>query len=155
MKKIKISEAVKSLLDIVQKLNVSYPKKKFTLDGRLVGDLGEILVEEFYDVLLYENIKAEYDGETSDNKKVQIKTTMLDSLTFPANHIPEYYIGIKIASNGSLEEIYNGPGKYIFELVKNRSIPKNQLHILPIKKLKEISEKIKEEDRIKRKEKRF
>ena len=44
----KVHQAVKEMLQIVENLQKSYPKKKFTLDGRLVGDLGEILVEENY-----------------------------------------------------------------------------------------------------------
>jgi len=46
-----IHQAVKDLLKIVKALQGAYPKKNFTLDGRLVGDLGEILVEEDYDLV--------------------------------------------------------------------------------------------------------
>lgn len=45
-----IHQAVKEMLKIVEALQNQYDKKKFTLDGRLVGDLGEILVEEDYDL---------------------------------------------------------------------------------------------------------
>jgi len=48
-----IHQAVKDMLEIVDQLQKTYPKKKFTLDGRLVGDLGEILVEEDYNIDLY------------------------------------------------------------------------------------------------------
>lgn len=40
---ITIPEAVKQLLGIVQRLHAAFPHKAFTLDGRLVGDLGEVL----------------------------------------------------------------------------------------------------------------
>lgn len=36
-----------ALLEIVNKLQQKYPKRKFTLDGRLVGDIGEILIVGF------------------------------------------------------------------------------------------------------------
>ena len=39
-----IHQAVKDMLKIVEALQCAYPKKKFTLDGRLVGDLGEIRI---------------------------------------------------------------------------------------------------------------
>jgi len=42
---ITIPEAVKHMLGIVEQLCAVYPHKKFTLDGRLVGDIGEVLVE--------------------------------------------------------------------------------------------------------------
>ena len=37
---ITIPEAVGLMLSIVDKLCSTYPKKEFTLDGRLVGDIG-------------------------------------------------------------------------------------------------------------------
>lgn len=38
---ITVQDAVKGMLQIVAQLQDTYPKKKFTLDGRLVGDLGK------------------------------------------------------------------------------------------------------------------
>ena len=145
----KIDNAVKSMLKIVDELQKTYPKKKFTLDGRLVGDLGEILVEEFYDIILYENIKARYDGKTPGGKKVQIKTTMQDSLTFPADSIPDFYIGIKIKEDGTFDEIYNGPGELIQKLIKDRSKPSNNLHNIPINKLIELNSKVEQSKKVK------
>ncbi|MBL4575561.1 MAG: hypothetical protein JKY51_05615 [Opitutaceae bacterium] len=76
-----IHQAVKALLEIVDSLHTRYPQKPFTLDGRLVGDLGEILVEQDYEVKLFKRIEKHHDGVTPDGKKVQIKTTMKNSLT--------------------------------------------------------------------------
>jgi len=45
---------------------------------------------------------------------------MKKSLTFPVNHTPDYYLGIKINDNGTFKEIFNGPGKVIAESIKNR-----------------------------------
>ena len=87
---ITIREAVEQILAIVAQLPKAYPKKKFTLDGRLVGDIGEILVETTYDVELFEDLQRHHHGTTSDGRLVQIKATMKDSLTFPADHIPNY-----------------------------------------------------------------
>ena len=42
---IAIQDAVKDLSRIVAQLQATYPKKRFTLDGRLIGDSGETLVE--------------------------------------------------------------------------------------------------------------
>lgn len=147
----KIDDAVKSMLKIVDELKKTYPKKKFTLDGRLVGDLGEILVEEFYDIILHENIKAKYDGETSDGKNVQIKTTMQDRLTFPAGFIPDFYIGIKIKEDGTFDEIYNGPGELIYQLIKDRSKPSNNLHNISINKLIELNSKVEQSKKVREK----
>ena len=143
-----IHQAIKDMLQIVEKLQETYPKKKFTLDGRLVGDLGEILVEEDYDLELYEGLEKHYDAETPDGRRVQIKTTMKESLTFPVDHIPNYYIGIKVRSDGTYNEIFNGPGATAWEAVKNRKPTKNNLHSITLSALQKLNEKVAESDRI-------
>mgnify|MGYP001293386380 CR=1 FL=1 len=146
-----IQEAIKQLCKITNKLKNNHKSKRFTLDGRLVGDLGEVLAEENYEITLFDNIQPLYDAKTHDGKMVQIKATFKDKLTFPTGHIPELFLGLKLNENGSFDEIYNGPGKYIKELISNRKSPYNRLHLLPIKKLLEISSKITEREKIKKK----
>ncbi len=143
-----IACAVKELLKIVAELQNSYPKKKFTLDGRLVGDIGEILVEQNYDIKLYKKLKKHYDGETPEGRKVQIKTTMKNSLTFPCDHIPAYYLGIKVCKDGSHEEIFNGPGKIIKKILEGRQVTKNNLHSISLKKLRQLNCKVCSDQRI-------
>ena len=45
-----VKRAVRDLLAVVSKLSRAYPQKSFALEGRLVGDIGEVLVAEVYDV---------------------------------------------------------------------------------------------------------
>jgi len=79
-------DEVKILLSIIKKLQGKYNNRKFTLDGRLVGDLGEIIVEQNYKIKLFEKQEKMYDGY-SNSKKVQIKATFKDKLTFPYGKI--------------------------------------------------------------------
>jgi hypothetical protein len=146
-----IHQAVKDLLQIVEALQSAHPKKKFTLDGRLVGDLGEILVEEDYELELYEGLEMHHDGETPDGRRVQIKTTMKYALTFPVDHIPHYYIGIKVHSDGSYDEIFNGPGSIAWEAVKNRQPTKTNLHSVGLSALKKLNNTVADKDRIPKK----
>lgn len=141
-----IKEQIIELHKIVESLNQKFPKK-FTLDGRLVGDLGEVVAAEIYDIALYDKVKKYYDGETSDNKLVQIKVTFKDHLTF--NHCPDYYLGLKFKANGDFEEIFNGRGEDIKEAYKHRKDIGKKLLSFPIRELKKLSENVKDEDRIK------
>lgn len=143
-----IHQAVKDMLQIVKELQSAYPKKKFTLDGRLVGDLGEILVEEDYDIELYEGLEKHHDGQTPDGRRVQVKTTMKGSLTFPVDHIPHYYIGIKVHLDGSYDEIFNGPGAIAWEAIKNRKPTKTNLHSITLSALRKLNKTVADEDRI-------
>jgi len=147
---ITIPEAVKQMLAIVKRLSKAYPKKKFTLDGRLVGDIGEVLVEEAYDVTLYADIKKHHDAQSSDGRLVQIKATMKKNLTFPADHVPNYYIGIQVRSNGTFIEIFNGPGTIAWEAVKGRATPKTNLHSVSFGALASLQGKVLSKDRIPR-----
>ena len=146
--RISIPKALKQLQAIVTDLQHGYPKKRFTLDGRLVGDLGEVLAESVYDINLFTGLEKHYDAISSDGRLVQIKTTLKDSLTFPCDHIPDYYLGIKIHTDGSCQEIFNGPGKVAHELVKNRKQTKTNLHSIAIRSLLRQNETVREVDRV-------
>ena len=148
--KITIPDAISQMLRVVDQLRDAYPKKKFTLDGRLVGDLGESLVENSYDVTLFEDLKARHDGKTSDGRLVQIKATMQSSLTFPADHSPDYYLGIQIHRDGTFTEVFNGPGPVAQEATKGRKPAKNNQHSITLTALKKLNETVKPSERIPR-----
>lgn len=139
---ITIPQAVSQMLAIVDKLCVAYPKKRFTLDGRLVGDIGEVLVEAAYDLTLYEDIKKHHDAETGDGRKVQIKATMKNSLTFPCGHVPDYYLGVQLHKDGTFTEIFNGPGEIAKLAVQARAASKTNLHSVSISALKKLQAQV-------------
>ncbi len=143
-----IAEAIQELLTIIRALRQRYSQKRFTLDGRLVGDLGEILVQEAYDVELFAEQQKHHDGRTSDGRLVQIKTTMQNALTFPVDHVPDYYLGIKIQEDGSFVEVYNGPGEIAREAVTNRRPTKTNLHSVTISALTKLNQKVAKNGRI-------
>jgi hypothetical protein len=148
--RITVPEAVKQMLAIVERLCAAYPKKKFTLDGRLVGDIGEVLVEDMYDLQLFEDVKKHHDAECPDGRLVQIKATMKKNLTFPADHIPNYYLGIQIDKDGTFVEVFNGPGAIAWESVKGRSKPNTNLHSVSVDALKKLQTRVRPVDRIPR-----
>ena len=145
-----ITKAVKELLAVVKELHEAYPKKPFTLDGRLVGDIGEALAEHLYQLEVFDRLERHHDARTPDGRLVQIKATMKTNLTFPAGHVPDYYLGLQIDRNGVATEVFNGPAKLIHESLKGRAHPKNNLHSVSVNSLKALSEKVPDQDRIRR-----
>jgi hypothetical protein len=135
---------------IVDELLKTYLYKRFTIDGRLVGDLGEVIVKQNYDIELFEKVVAKYDGKDAFGRNVQIKATFHDTLGFPCKYkdVPDFYIGIKIFNDGAFEEIYNGPGKYIWELIRDRKYTKNSLHAISVNTLDKINTALNRIDRI-------
>lgn len=62
---------VHDLIQIVGDLEEAYPGRHFTLDGHLVGSLGEVLAEYYYGVELYTASTPKHDGCVG-GKEVQI-----------------------------------------------------------------------------------
>lgn len=151
----KLQLEIKNLHGSVSTLKELFPSKKagFTLDGRLVGDMGEVVAEELFQIQLYEKLEKYYDAATTYEpmRKVQIKATFKKHLTY--NHRPDYYIGIKLFENGKFKVIYNGPGKYIHDTYKHRKHIGKKLLLFPINRLEELSSKIDDSERILMKDK--
>lgn len=143
-----IEDSLGKIFSGIRQLKEALPSKEFTIDGRLVGDIGEAIVQRDYDLTLYEGVAKDYDGETPCGKKVQIKATFKESLTF--KKVSDYYLGIKIYENGTYEEIYNGPGSLIANEYSHRKGFGKSLLSFPNNRLRELSQLVEDKDRIKK-----
>ncbi len=146
MKHKAIQEALELIFQGIEQLKESFPDRSFTIDGRLVGDIGEVIAAMEYDLILHKVSKPDHDAITSDGRNVQIKATFKDSLTF--KKIPDYYIGFKLYSDGRHEEIYNGPGNLIYKRFANRKGIGTNLLSFPIAELKRLSNSVDTDRRI-------
>ncbi|WP_162995667.1 DUF6998 domain-containing protein [Janthinobacterium agaricidamnosum] len=133
-----LSDGLALIFQGIAHLHSTFPNRKFTVDGRLVGDIGEIIAELEYDIILDAVSQPAYDGVTSDGqKRVQIKATFKDSLTFKGT--PDYFLGFKLFPDGRYEEIYNGPGSFIHDRYAHRRGIGSTLLSFPNAVLKELS----------------
>lgn len=143
---------IKQLLRITERLREKYDEKlDFPLDGRLVGDIGEALVSEKFDIELYGKNAQVYDGiQRRTNKRVQIKSSLKYNFSYPFNKDLDYYIAVHIESGGGLEIIYNGPGKIVHDFIKERKRKtyKDIWYTVAASHLRMLNEMVKEEDRI-------
>ncbi|NBK38156.1 hypothetical protein EON09_06380 [Pseudomonas soli] len=145
---LKIEEALKGLFTAVSMLQEAYPGKPFTPDGRLVGDIGEVVASLAYRLTLNEGLTKHHDAVTEDGRNVQIKTTFGTSLTFPVHHVPDYYLGIRMNRDGTFEEIYNGPGHLIKAQLVRRKATKTGLHGGLMSMLKRMNVLVPDSERI-------
>lgn len=101
---------VLQLIQIVHNLEQTFKGRHFTLDGHLVGSIGEVLASYHYGIKLYEASTAIHDGEALDGKKVQIKMTQGNTIVISEQ--PDYLIALFMnRKTGEVQEIYNGPGE--------------------------------------------
>lgn len=127
-------------------LQKEFAHRRFTIDGRLVGDIGEIIAAAEFNIVLHEVSRPLHDADTTDGRGVQIKATFQNHLTF--RRTPDLYLGIKLSRSGGHDVIYNGPGHYIFEEYKRRQGIGERLLRFPISRLKIISAKIPDTERV-------
>ena len=72
-----ITEALSLIFQGIQQLEASLPNRAFTIDGRLVGDPGEVIAALEYDLVLHATSQPTHDANSADGRLVQIKATFL------------------------------------------------------------------------------
>lgn len=143
-----VTEGLALVFQGIERLKAEFPHRRFTIDGRLVGDIGEVLAALEYDVELDEVSRPAYDGATSDGRRVQVKATFKSSLTFSST--PDYYLGFQLFPDGTFDEVFNGPGQLIFDRYAHRSGIGLSLLSFPVADLRKLSKTVAPEDRIAR-----
>jgi len=91
----------------------------FALDGRLVGDIGELIAAEVFCLELLGTKSTKVDAKTTSGpkRKVQVKATFHeDGLTI--KHGGDYFIGLQFNDKGKFRLIYNGPAAPVMRYLK-------------------------------------
>lgn len=109
----KVREALriyKDMVSEVEKLEKLFSGRSFTLDGHLIGSIGEAAAVYYYGITLVETNKKAIDGVYQD-KTVQIKTVQQDSVSLDFSNIkePDYLLVLYLNKSGNVYEVYNGP----------------------------------------------
>ena len=141
-----LSDKIKELYKITNELECTYPGRKFTVDGHLVGSIGEVIVAEHYGLSLLPNSTKTHDAVSKEGKFVQIKATQVNGIAISSE--PDYVIVIKILSDGSWEEVYNGPGKPVWD--NAGKMQKNGQRTISLSKLRSLMKSVEIRDMIAR-----
>lgn len=137
------------IYDIVKKLEAKYPGRRFTPDGHMVGSIGEVLAEEKYEIELLPSNTKDHDAKTKDGRLIQIRTTQGRSA--PLKKRPDNLIVQKLHPDGTVEEVFNGPGQIAWELTKNRRHDGNSQYNIPLGQYRKADKRVDAYQRIKRK----
>ncbi len=113
-----LRDAYRAHLDVSRKRQ-SAPKMTFAFDGRLVGDIGELIAAEIFDIVLLGTKSRNVDGFTSNNgkRKVQIKATF-QTHTLSIKHGADYFLGLQLEERGRFRVVYNGRAKSVMTYLK-------------------------------------
>lgn len=144
----KVRALVRQLYGTVNELEAMFPSRHFTPDGHMVGSLGECLVADAYNLELKTASNKGYDAVTESGLEVEIKATQSNSVGFRSQ--PKHTIIIKILSDGTFEEIYNGPGTLVWDHFKDKRLPSNGQFQISLKKLRQLNQTVAQADRVPR-----
>lgn len=138
-----VQKKVREMIEIVCELEAEFPGRHFTLDGHLVGSIGEVMAAYYYGIELYKSSSERHDGIIKE-REVQIKITQQDDIVISAE--PEYLIVLYLTRKGDVYEVYNGSGKLPWKSASKRDSHNNR-H-MRVNKLMELDTVVHPSDRI-------
>jgi hypothetical protein len=109
-KRIPLPSPVAKIYEAVAELEATFPGRKFTPDGHLVGSLGEVIAAEELKLTLHPSSYAGHDAFDA-NGDVQIKMTGQTGKSASLYATCQRLVVLKVVSPHEAEIIYDGPGE--------------------------------------------
>lgn len=106
-----IPALIAELYATVKKLETLFPKRRFTLDGHLVGSIGEVVADYLYEIDLAPASTKSFDGKLrSSGKTVEIKLTAGERVNISyADGYADFLVVLKLLPFVGFSVIYAGP----------------------------------------------
>ena len=132
-----LGRLLKNLYETVAELETLFPNRKFTLDGHLVGSIGEVIAAYVFDLKLLENSTQTHDAKAKQGTLVQIKFTQ-GNKSVAISSEPEHLIVLRLTPEYVLETVYNGPGMKPWQKAgKLQSNGQRQISLSVLRKINE------------------
>lgn len=144
-----MKETVQDLLAlqaIVGRLESRYPGRKFTLDGHLVGSIGEVWAAYIFDLKLLPPSEETHDAIGSDGRRIQVKATQGDAVGISS--CPDNLIVLRLSSQGEVDVVYDGPGDIAWAAAGK--VAKTGQRPLRLSKLRALQTQVPAEARLRR-----
>ncbi|WP_026528026.1 DUF6998 domain-containing protein [Butyrivibrio sp. VCD2006] len=138
----------RNMVKEVENLESKFENRHFTLDGHIIGSIGEVAAANYYGINLFTSSTKAIDGEVN-SKPVQIKVVQQDNVMLSYDgegDSPHYLLVLYLNKNGIFFEVYNGLWKDAFSAV-SKSDSHGYKHIR-VNRLLELDGKVSNEDRI-------
>ena len=129
-----VPNLVADLYRIVDRLEGLFHGRPFTVDGHLLGSIGEVLAAYHYGLDLTAPSTKGCDAQSAWVGGIEIKTTQRKSVAFRSE--PPHLLVFQLDRTGRADEVFNGPGKLVWPFVGNRQ--KNGQSSITLSKLREL-----------------
>lgn len=104
-----VAGLLQTLTASVARLERLFPGRKFTLDGHLVGSIGEVVAASMFALTLAPASRRGHDATAADGRPVEIKFTQGKAVAI--RHQPGHLIVLHRPPGGPVRVVYNGPGE--------------------------------------------
>lgn len=104
-----VAGELEKLYDASARLEAMFPGRKFTLDGHLVGSIGEVVAAYMFDLDLNRASTLGHDALARDGRPVEIKLTQGQAVAI--RHEPGHLIVLQRPRGGPVRVVFNGPGE--------------------------------------------
>lgn len=118
----RLLEPVAELYRVGDQLEVMFPGRHFTPDGRLLGSLGECLAAYHYRLDLLPASSAGVDA-VAGRRKVEIEATQGKRVGLGSGH--EHLLVLRLDRSRGFSEIYNGQRGLVWRELMDRPRPSN------------------------------
>ena len=137
-KRIPLPGAVARIYEAVAELEAKYKHlgRKFTLDGHLVGSIGEVVATEALGLTLHPSSTPAHDAYDADGD-VQIKMTAGSGVSLHATC--NRLVVLRVVSPHEAEIVYDGPGECVWD--RCGKLQKNGQRRISLFQLREIAGK--------------
>ena len=116
----KMISIYQNMVNEVDQLEKLFPGRRFTLDGHLIGSIGEAIAEDCYGIVLEKPSYKDFDG-TYEGKPVQIKTVQQDKVLLRCDEMnlsqDACLLVLYLNKSGRYYEVYNGSFTTVWKLV--------------------------------------
>lgn len=121
-----------------------FPGRKFTLDGHLVGSIGEVVAAYIFDLDLNPASTQGHDAKSADGRDVEIKLTQGSGVAI--RHEPEHLIVLHRPKGGPMRVVFNGPGSIAWSAAG--TMQRNGQRPISLSRLSRLAEIVPADDRL-------
>jgi len=140
----KAAQHLDQLYEASEGLEALFPGRKFTLDGHLVGSVGEVVAAYIFDLDLNTASTMGHDAVSACSKNVEIKLTQGRSIGI--RHEPEHMIALHRPKGGPVRIVFNGPGSIAWEHAGK--LQSNGQRPISIARLLKLDQRIRDSERL-------
>ena len=143
-----IGDIIKRLYAARNELRQAFPGLSFTLDGKLVGDIGEAIAMDAYRLIPLAAGAKRHDFRTEAGREVQVKLTQQTKGNVGLGRSKqrfEHLVVLQVFEDGTYSVLFDGPGEYI-----DRAWAHKKSASLSILQLRRLNDSVKETERLRK-----